>query len=219
MLKKIAGLMLVAVLVMLAVPTGDAQAQCGCASVCGAGVAAYAACLADGGDVQSCNDDYRSGMETCMECVIGCPQTSCYDGCIPDSLKPDCQDAQDEGACMVAFYSGIVSCMRTCDPCAPEAMGGSRLDQYSFAQPVAIYCTDSGIEVWAIDAEGNGSLLFIAPADGEVPAENQTLAQVDDVILSRLSTGEFQVNALDGEGNPYVLVWDACPANDVYVIK
>ena len=215
MFKKL-GLFMVAVIVVgMLVPAGQAQAQCGCSAMCGDALESFISCALSE-DEGGCIESAVISLGSCLGCLESC-NSSCYMGCLTNfTLKPDCY--REDEACLRSLFSPMVSCLRACDICDCGFTDG-RLDQISCAQPVATYCTADGIEVWDIDAEGYGTLLFTAPADGEVPASNQTLMQVGDVLLSRLSTGEFQLNALDEQGNPYVLVWDGCPANEVYLIK
>ena len=81
----------------------------------------------------------------------------------------------------------------------------------------AVYCTDAGIDVYAIDADGHGTLVIRATPDdvqrvgiGEEP--RLIASSPDDMIrLYRLDTGEFQVNSpMDGDLNGYVFIWDGC---------
>lgn len=120
----------------------------------------------------------------------------------------------------------------TCAPVEQPADDGpdgclfadGRVNATECAPPVVPYCLPYGIFVYEIDpATGEGALLMmvrdeVIAAIG-VPDENTALAQANGVILSRLSTGEFQINALDFEGKPYTLVWDDCPPGEVYLIK
>ncbi len=118
----------------------------------------------------------------------------------------------------------------TCAPAEqPDGDGGcrfadGRVNATECAPPVVPYCLPYGIFVYEIDpATGAGSLLMMVRdeviAAVGVPDENTALAQANGVILSRLATGEFQINALDFEGKPYTLVWDDCPPGEVYLIK
>lgn len=85
------------------------------------------------------------------------------------------------------------------------------------AAPVAIYCSEDGIDVYLVNPDtGEGTLalrtskidLSIPPAD-----HNQTIASNGNVLLSRLTTGEYQINTIYGKENkPYVFVWDQCPS-------
>ncbi|MBN2472477.1 MAG: hypothetical protein JXN59_17250 [Anaerolineae bacterium] len=118
----------------------------------------------------------------------------------------------------------------TCAPAVqPDSDGGchfddGRVNATECAPPVVPYCLPYGIFVYEIDPQtGEGSLLMmvrdeVIAAIG-IPDENTTLAQANGVIFSRLTTGEFQINAPDFEGKPYTLVWDDCPPGEVYLIK
>ena len=84
------------------------------------------------------------------------------------------------------------------------------------AAPVAVYCHDYGIDVYRINSDSTGSLVFTATneeidAVGASPVENTLIDAYDNIRLYRLTTGEFQVNAgPDAEGKEYVLIWDDC---------
>ncbi len=223
MIRKIVFVLVIGLALAAAlIPAGGVEAQCGCrcsspcrlecSGECWGGIGCSIECQwIDASGCEACLDDCtdKRCYQSCGDAVTPCA-FACFDAHFPDSAAVD--------ACARNCAAAYNTCMRTCSD-SSCAFGDVRLDQYSCAQPVATYCTADGIEVWDIDAAGNGALLLTAPAEGDIPASNQTLAQSGDVILSRLSTGEFQVNALDGEGNPYVLVWDGCPASEVYLVK
>ena len=84
------------------------------------------------------------------------------------------------------------------------------------AAPVAVYCHDYGIDVYRINPDSTGSLVFTATnaeidAVGKSPPENTLIDYYGNIRLYRLTTGEFQVNAgPDSEGKEYVLIWDGC---------
>lgn len=85
------------------------------------------------------------------------------------------------------------------------------------AAPVAIY--GGSITVYAINpTTGRGTFAFRA-TDGQIeavgiPGTNTLLGQATNpasgqlIMLHRLTTGEFQVNAWYPDGKPYVFVWD-----------
>ena len=129
--------------------------------------------------------------------------------------------ANYEGEILLAQET--VTCVGEADAAACQFADG-RVNATECAPPVVPFCLPYGIYVYAIDPEtGEGSLLMmvrdeVLAAIG-VPEENTPLAQANGVILSRLSTGEYQINALDFEGKPYILVWDDCPPGEVYLIK
>ena len=128
----------------------------------------------------------------------------------------------DDGSGPYVRMEVTVTCQG--DPGAGCAFADGRVNAAECAPPVVPFCLPYGIYVYAIDPEtGEGSQLMmvrdeVLAAIG-VPEENTPLAQANGVILSRLMTGEYQINALDFEGNPYVLVWDDCPPGEVYLIK
>lgn len=83
--------------------------------------------------------------------------------------------------------------------------------------PVAIFCQVGGIDIYTVSGDGAGQLA-IHIEDRELdafpalPAENTIVASNGSVLLSRISTGEYQVNAgPDSAGTMYVFIWDACP--------
>lgn len=95
--------------------------------------------------------------------------------------------------------------------------------RWDCAPPVAVYCTPTGIDIWAVNPETSQGAQYLFVGNAEinrigVPVEqNVTLGEREGVILSRLTTGEFQVNAWQhdpywpGGAKPYVIIWDACP--------
>jgi len=91
------------------------------------------------------------------------------------------------------------------------AISDDRINSASCAGPVALYCTDNGLEVWDIDADGVGTLAFTYNGSFDVPASNTLLQQVGDIQLWVLDSGEFQVNADAGEGKTYAFVFNGCP--------
>jgi len=87
-----------------------------------------------------------------------------------------------------------------------------RINPESCAGPVALYCDDTGLEVWNIDPEtGEGSLAFTIDGNFPMPVSNTLLKKVGDVELWHLTSGEFQVNADQGEGKIYAFVFNGCP--------
>jgi len=85
------------------------------------------------------------------------------------------------------------------------------------AAPVAIY--GGSITVYAINPDtGQGTFAFRATDEQieavGIPSTNTMLGQATNpvsgqlIMLYRLTTGEFQVNAWYPDGKPYVFVWD-----------
>lgn len=95
-----------------------------------------------------------------------------------------------------------------------------RVNKFDIWAPSAIYCNAFGIDVYAIDADGHGSLAFratpeeiaavgIPPADAT--PEQMLIKQVMDTRLYRLPDGQFQVNTPAGDDlNGYVYTWEGC---------
>jgi hypothetical protein len=79
----------------------------------------------------------------------------------------------------------------------------------------AVYCQpDGSVDVYAIQS-GEGVFIFRAtPAEINaigVPAENTPIMAGAGIVLYRLSSGEFQVNApANGDPNGYVVTWPSC---------
>jgi len=86
-----------------------------------------------------------------------------------------------------------------------------RINHEAIAGPVALYCTDNGLEVWDIDADGVGTLAFTYNGSFDIPAANTLLMSAGDIQLWILDSGEFQVNADAGEGKTYAFVFNGCP--------
>jgi hypothetical protein len=89
--------------------------------------------------------------------------------------------------------------------------------------PVVLYCReDGGVDVWFVSISSErGVFLFRVTAqrieDIGVPTEENTLLRfVGSVAVYRLTTGEFQVNAPNFDGTPYVMIWNGCPATEYY---
>ena len=84
------------------------------------------------------------------------------------------------------------------------------------AAPIAVYCHDYGIDVYGINQDSTGSLVFTATTEeidavGTAPDENTLIEAHGNIRLYRLTTGEFQINAgPDAEGKEYILIWQDC---------
>lgn len=163
-------------------------------------------------------DDVVELDEACIVTLLSVLYTCTLDEGCRNTCLTIC-DGQDETcivegfACLMDYYG--------CNPAANPACGFAdlRLDQYACAAPVAVYCDGSSAAIYAIDGSGSGDPLMTVDLPATIPAENMLIAEASGVSVYQLTTGEFQVNALDAEGNPYVLVWDACPASSVYQVK
>lgn len=83
--------------------------------------------------------------------------------------------------------------------------------------PVAIFCNErNGITVLFTEGDRAGKLAVNVSASKidsvRVPADsNVTLGEANGVIVSRLTTSEYQVNATYADGKAYVVAWIGCP--------
>jgi len=83
------------------------------------------------------------------------------------------------------------------------------------AAPVAIYVQGNDIIVLGIDdLPGPDQVAATAPANGEIPTTANAIIGTGTnpvsgkpVIISRLTTGEYQLNTFTLDGTPYVVVW------------
>ncbi|MFN8371977.1 MAG: hypothetical protein U0694_03755 [Anaerolineae bacterium] len=108
----------------------------------------------------------------------------------------------------------------------PNTFGDGRINNSVILDggaPVAIYCrSDGAVDVYFISRSSQrGTFLFRVSAqrisDIGVPTEANTLLRfVGSVAVYRLTTGEFQVNAVNFDGTPYAVVWNGCPATRYY---
>jgi hypothetical protein len=90
-----------------------------------------------------------------------------------------------------------------------------RLNRMDRGAPLAVYCPGGLPEVYAIDAEGKGTLAFAVTQEQidavGTPETNTLLAQGLGITLYRLSSGEFEViGAPDAEGKIYHVLFSAC---------
>jgi len=83
------------------------------------------------------------------------------------------------------------------------------------AAPFAAYCTEWGLHVYGVNADGQGWLAFTVDTEtmnAETPAQNTVIAEAENIRLYQLTSGDFQINAgPDAEGKVYVLAWNGCP--------
>lgn len=91
-----------------------------------------------------------------------------------------------------------------------------RINKFDLAAPYAVYCTSNGVEVWAIDSAGHGSLAFSASPDAVTAADNSTAAALvadgAGIRLYKQTSGELQVvGAPDFEGKVYDVLFRAFP--------
>jgi hypothetical protein len=96
------------------------------------------------------------------------------------------------------------------------------------APPVAVYCsTDAAFDIYRINWETSRGWLILRVTQAQidrvgVPSRaNVTIARAqprvgtNGLIVSRLTTGEFQVNTWWDDGKPYTIAWESCPARGV----
>ncbi len=81
--------------------------------------------------------------------------------------------------------------------------------------PVAIFLQGDEIIVLGVDAQpGPDPVAATAPLDSDIPANANTIigqgtnpVNGRPVIISRLTTGEYQLNTFSADGTPYIVVW------------
>jgi subtilisin-like proprotein convertase family protein len=85
--------------------------------------------------------------------------------------------------------------------------------------PVAIFCdAQNGITVLFTEGDRAGSLAVNVPVStiesvGIPSGNNATLGEANGVLVSRLTTGEFQINASYlADSKAYIVAWTGCPA-------
>ena len=88
-----------------------------------------------------------------------------------------------------------------------------RINSEDCAGPVALYCDGDELQVYNIDPDtGIGWLAFTFSAwPDHAPAANTLLASHASTELWHLKSGEFQVNADQGEGKTYAFLFNGCP--------
>lgn len=102
----------------------------------------------------------------------------------------------------------------------PGRIADGRENGYDIWATSAIYCETYGVDVYAIDAGGSGTLAFQAtpeeinalgiPAEGSTP-DQMLIKEGMGHRLYRLPDGQFQVNSpANGDPNGYVFIWQGC---------
>lgn len=99
--------------------------------------------------------------------------------------------------------------------CLGGKIGDGRLNDGGdqLAAPVAVYDTEQGLDVYLINpANGNGDKIFTATDEevadvGDTPEVNTVIDSANGVVLYRLTSGEFQINATNFDGSPYAFDW------------
>lgn len=91
-----------------------------------------------------------------------------------------------------------------------------RANSYELAAPLAVYCENDGIAVYAIGPESKGEWAFFSSAEEiaavpQNPEVNTVIEQGLGIRLFRLTSGEFQiVSPLLQDGTTYNFMFDAC---------
>lgn len=81
-------------------------------------------------------------------------------------------------------------------------------------QTAAVYCRTNGIEVLKVIGNQPVTALFATVQEINavgVPRVNTLIKSGLDVRLYRLTSSEFQINALGLQGKEYVFTWSGCP--------
>lgn len=102
-------------------------------------------------------------------------------------------------------------------PGSGQTIDDGRLNKYDLAAPYAVYCTSNGVEVWAIDSAGHGSLAFTTAEAHEAGAANVLVNSGMGISLYQLASGEMQlVGAPDAEGKVYSVLFNAFPCSLIH---
>lgn len=102
----------------------------------------------------------------------------------------------------------------------PFFLADGRENKYDIWATAAVYCEPYGVDVYAIDADGQGTLAFSAttaeinalgiPAEGSTP-DQMLIDEGMGFRLYRLPDGQMQLNGpANGDPNGYVFIWSAC---------
>lgn len=126
-------------------------------------------------------------------------------------------------AALLLVTVGQVLAVPTVKPCD---FGDNRINSKAHrdcSAPVAIYIRNNEIVVTTLNQGVNPSqLILTAPYNGAIPVgNNEVLAQANnpqtgrDVVLARLTTGEYQLNTAYADGTGYIVIWYE-GENDLY---
>ena len=96
---------------------------------------------------------------------------------------------------------------------ATTCSADGRINADDCAGPVALYCDGDELQVYNVDPEtGIGWLAFTFSGwPDDAPGVNTLLASKGSTQLWHLDSGEFQINADQGEGKTYAFVFNGCP--------
>ena len=124
------------------------------------------------------------------------------------------------GWSLVITYQGVtITVPVTITPKFKDGRINDNTNAKDLGAPVAIYCDQqNGITVLFTEGDKAGTLAVNVPASqiesvGVPAGSNATLGQANGVLVSRLTTGKYQVNASYlADGKAYVVAWTGCPA-------
>ncbi|MBZ0284399.1 MAG: hypothetical protein K8L97_26910 [Anaerolineae bacterium] len=130
----------------------------------------------------------------------------------PGNLTYDAFLSDNEGLPTgTTFYTITVGCADTGTRFAPD----DRINPHAEA-PVAIYCLDDALAIYAIGSDSKGTLALYLTADdlaeiADSPSANTVIASTKNIRLYRLASGELQVSVgPDAEGKDYGYIWSNC---------
>lgn len=141
------------------------------------------------------------------------------------SQKPECGSPSDVTYTLSADLSSASSSV--CVAAAPGAAGtgapfaftDGRINAFDYAPPVAIYCDETGVEVYTINpVDSQGTRAFSVSLTSVTQAlgfdENTAIESAGGATLYALSSDELQVNAFDPQGKLYEFIFepDRCEA-------
>jgi hypothetical protein len=150
--------------------------------------------------------------------VVNAPVcTNCYEGRATLNVTVDqiviSFSTNDQSSVIDEITTTDVVIGSSPSPAAAARFTDGRVNDLDIGAPVAVYCVEGDIRIYAIDGSSVGSLLIDeSDLSSDAPQENTLLASDGGTRLYQLTSGEFQVNsAVDAEGKVYVLVWTGCP--------
>lgn len=129
----------------------------------------------------------------------------------------------DGAVILVENPSTATSATTVCQPGSADSPqwfdpGDDRINRQAYA-PIAVYCTETGMEVLAINSDGKGTpaISIATSALPSAEAGNVLIQSAGNIQLYGLSSGEYLARVgPDAEGKFYRLVWDGCP--QTYVV-
>jgi hypothetical protein len=101
----------------------------------------------------------------------------------------------------------------------PARFTDGRLNDQDYGQSAAVYCENGGITVYGFSGKWGSYLAFkVSKAQlakyPEKPAQNTLIKKKFGIRLYKLTSGEYQVNAVTDEpGKEYSFRWAGCPTS------